>query len=172
MVGNIEDGMAGRITGPPDDIQSAEQIARHASQEPDELLADWDELAGNFEPIVTAQQMYRVVLDVLAHEHDIRGAIGVPGDRDEPLVGLAARLLVSGLELPVNLAFDVGETVIATVPVDGPTHRVSTTSFEVFRLRLGRRSPDQVAALPWDTVPVSVIDDLFIFGPRTTPLIE
>ncbi len=172
LVGNIEDGMAGRLTGPPDDAQSGDQVARHAAQPPVELVGNWDELAGIFEPIVTETQMYPVVLDVLAHEHDIRGAIGAPGERDEALVGLAARLLVSGLELPVNLEFDVGDEVITTVPVDGPTHRVTTTPFEVFRLRLGRRSPEQVAALPWDTVPGPVIDDLFIFGPRTTPLIE
>ena len=72
------------------------------------------------------------------------------------------------LELPV----DAGRSTSATrasppSPVDGPTHRVTTTPFEVFRLRLGRRSPEQVAALPWDTVPGPVIDELFIFGPRT-----
>ena len=117
--------------------------------------------------------MYPVVLDVLAHEHDIRGAIGVArrpgraaGRAGRPPAGRRARAAGQ----PASSI--VGDDVIATVPVDGPTHRVTTTPFEVFRLRLGRRSPEQVAALAWDTVPVPVIDELFIFGPRTTPLIE
>ncbi|MET0145252.1 MAG: hypothetical protein ABW328_10790 [Ilumatobacteraceae bacterium] len=42
----------------------------------------------------------------------------------------------------------------------------------MFRLRLGRRSAEQVAAMGWDAAPGAWLDDLFTFGPRDTPLVE
>ena len=172
LVANVEDAMSGALTGPPTDEQVAAQIARHATSSPDELFERWDEVAAVFEPVIVARNIFPVVLDVLAHEHDIRGAIGEPGHRDEPFMGLAADRLAGFLAVPANVEFDFGDHVATSPPVDGPTHRVSTTPFEVFRLRLGRRSPEQVEEMGWDVAPGSWVDELFIFGPRDTPLVE
>jgi hypothetical protein len=42
----------------------------------------------------------------------------------------------------------------------------------VLRLRLGRRTPAQVAALDWSRDPAPVLDHLFIFGPAERNLVE
>jgi hypothetical protein len=47
-----------------------------------------------------------------------------------------------------------------------------TTAFELLRLRLGRRSRRQVAAMDWSASPEPVLTDLFVFGPTTEDLIE
>ena len=53
------------------------------------------------------------------------------------------------------------------------THALRTTAFEVFRLRMGRRSRAQVAALDWAPAPSDeVLDGLFVFGPADAPVIE
>ena len=61
---------------------------------------------------------------------------------------------------------------LTTKDAGGPVHRVESTAFEVTRIRLGRRSPEQVAAMAWEPALPAVPDGLFIFGPRTTPLEE
>ena len=173
LVGVIEDGMAGRLTGPPDDMLSAEEVARHAGDQPGDLLAQWDRLAPPFEQAISLNQIWPALLDVLSHEHDIRGALGLPGGRDDEIVDLASRRLVEGIELSGTVAFDVGDDVLRTAPVGGPTHVVATSAFEVVRLRLGRRSRAQVVAMSWDPEPPgSLVDELFVFGPRETPLVE
>ncbi len=116
--------------------------------------------------------IWPVAIDVLAHEQDIRGAIGEPGARDVETMRLAARMLAD-VELPVTLTFDLGDERLTTKDGGGPAHaRGDEPAFEVTRIRLGRRSPEQVAAMPWEPALPAVPDGLFIFGPRTTPLEE
>ena len=47
-----------------------------------------------------------------------------------------------------------------------------TDPFEFFRLRLGRRSTEQVIAMRWTGDPGDVLDRLFVFGPNAQPIIE
>ena len=172
LVGNIEDAMAGRITGPPTDEQVADQIARHADGPAVALLDAWAELAsGPFEDLVSRAAIWAVVVDALTHTQDVRGALGEPGDRDDEDVRLMARI-VTATELPVRLTFDIGDEQLSTADVDGPGHRVATTAFEVARIRLGRRSPEQVLAMDWQPTLAAIPPGLFIFGPRVTPLVE
>ncbi len=172
LVANIEDGMAGRLTGPPDDTQTAAQVARHAADRPDALLERWTDMAPLFEDFVSAGAIWPATLDVLTHEHDIRAAIGAPVDRTDPLVRLAAELLVERRQLPQTVVFDVGDARLTTLPADGPSYEVMTSAFEVCRLCLGRRSAAQVVAMDWRPALPAVPDGLFIFGPRDTPLVE
>ena len=171
LLGNIEDGMAGKLTGPPNDEQVADQLGRHATGPAAALLDEWAAAAEPFEPIVSQARIWVVVMDLLTHTQDIRGALGLPGDRDDEDALLMARML-TGAELPVQLTFDVGAEQLATARVDGPAHTVATTPFEVARIRFGRRSPEQVLAMDWQPALPAIPDGLFIFGPRSTPLVE
>ncbi len=171
LLGNIEDAMAGRLTGPPTEAQVAEQLARHRDGPAVALLDEWADAAATFEDFVSQAGIWPVAIDVVAHEQDIRGAIDQPGARDNDTMLLAARML-SDVELPVTLTFDLGAERLTTTDAGGAAHALATTAFEVNRIRLGRRSPQQVAALPWEPALPSVPDGLFIFGPRTTPLEE
>jgi uncharacterized protein (TIGR03083 family) len=171
LLGNVEDAMAGRLTGPPTDEQVADQIGRHAEGPAVALLDEWADAAEAFEPIVSQAGIWVVVLDVLTHTQDVRGALGLPGGRDDEDAALMARMVAS-TDLPARLVFDVGDEQLATNPVDGPTHRVATTAFEVARIRFGRRSPEQVLAMDWHPPLPAIPDGLFIFGPRDTALVE
>ncbi|MGI9052697.1 MAG: maleylpyruvate isomerase family mycothiol-dependent enzyme [Ilumatobacteraceae bacterium] len=172
LVGVIEDGMAGKLDGPPDDSVTAEEVLRHRDDAPAELLARWQELAPLFEAVVTEREVWPAAFDALSHEHDIRGALGRPGSRSDVSVQLAAQLLIEGLDVAAVVHADLEHASVSSPPVDGPQLTVRTTAFEVLRLRLGRRSRDQVLALEWSSPPGDVVDELFVFGPRRGPLVE
>jgi uncharacterized protein (TIGR03083 family) len=173
LVGTVEDALAGRITGPPPEEVTAEQVARAATVAGSDLLARWDELSPPFEEVVTAGEIWPAVLDVVSHEHDVRHALDRPGGRDEPIVGAAAEALVRVLAAPWTLEVVLpGGVTLRSESAPGPIYRVRTTAFEVLRLRLGRRSRAEVRHLAWDPIPPPDLAPLFIFGPRATPLQE
>lgn len=172
LVGVIEDAIAGRLDGPPDESVTAEEVRRHRGDPPAELLARWGELAPTFEDVVSQSGVWPAAFDALSHEHDIRGALGRPGARDVGSVQLAASHLVERLEVPAVLHVEFEHATVSSPPADGPEVTLRTTAFEVLRFRLGRRSRDQVLALDWSADPGELVDALFVFGPRPDPLIE
>lgn len=177
LVGVIEDATAGLISGPPDDAQTADEVHRHRGDDSLELLDTWDSLAPGFESDAAALGIWPAMFDVLSHEHDIRSAVGRPGARDSDGVRLAADLLLRWCRAsqPIEIRLD-GDRPATVRSHDGGSRpaelTLSTTSFEVLRFRLGRRSPQQVAALDWSADPDPVIDELFIFGPAEHDLVE
>lgn len=168
----VEDALAGRLSGPPDDAQTAEQVARFADREPAAFLAAWSQAAPDFEAAVTALDIWPAAMDVLTHEHDIRHAVGRPGARDDEAVTVAARVLIESLAVPGTVTFDTGEEVVPSPSADGPALTLATSGFEVLRLRLGRRSREQVKALDWSADPEPILDHLFVFGPTPEPIVE
>lgn len=60
----------------------------------------------------------------------------------------------------------------AAGPGAGPELALSTTRFEAFRWRLGRRSRAQLATLAWSGNPAPVLDHLTIFGPSPHDIAE
>jgi uncharacterized protein (TIGR03083 family) len=173
LLGTVEDALAGRITGPPSEDLTAEQVARHATDPGSELVARWAELAPPFEEVVTAGEIWPAVLDVVSHEHDVRQALGRPGGRDDEVVLAGAAAVVARLEAPWTLEVTLAEgPTLRSLPSTGPTYRLRTSAFEVLRLRLGRRSRAEVRALDWDPIPPPDLAPLFVFGPRPTPLRE
>lgn len=151
VVGNVEDALAGRISGPPSEAQTAEQVERHRGDEPADLLRWWTEAAPGFEAAITELGALPAAIDLLSHEHDIRHALGRPGGRDDELVAVVAELLLSRLAPPLGLR---------------------APPFEVFRAALGRRSLDQVRAMAWTGDPAEAIGTFFVFGPAAAPLVE
>jgi hypothetical protein len=57
-------------------------------------------------------------------------------------------------------------------PGIGPPLTLTTTRFEAFRWRMGRRSRDQLAVLGWSGDPAPVIDHLVVFGPAACDVVE
>lgn len=174
LVGIIEDVNAGRLTAPPPAEQTADEVERHRADTMDDLLAAWSEFTPGFEELITQMRIWPGLLDVLSHEHDTRAALGRPGARDDRGVQLGAEQLVAALAAPV-------EVVITPDPADGEGDAsndpdaplvLRATAFEVFRLRLGRRTREQARQLAWSRDPGDVLDQLFIFGPTTTALGE
>ena len=176
LVGNCEDAAAGRLTGPPDEAMTAEQVERHSDDDPAMLLARWHELAPDFEHGVTALGIWPAFIDVWSHEHDVRGALGQPGSRDDQDTR-DVFILVSGgwrpdpaPQGPVVLATDLGDRTLYEGPSGAPVITLDASAFEVNRLRLGRRSEEQVRAMAWSEPPGPWLPELFAFGPRAEPL--
>ena len=82
----VEDALASRLTGPPSEEQTAEQVARYKGRPMTQTLAGWTAGAPQFEEIISAFNVPQAVIDVASHEQDIRGALGQPGARDTDAV--------------------------------------------------------------------------------------
>jgi uncharacterized protein (TIGR03083 family) len=167
LLGNTEDAAAGRLDGPPTEVQTQDQIDRHRDDDPVTLLDAWAEVGPFVAAVVTQTDMWPAAIDVVSHEHDIRGALTQPGARDDASITELAELMRTfDTPRPVSVAFDADE------PSDGDALRLRTTAFELVRLRMGRRSRRQVEALDWSDDPTDVLPHLFIFGPSPTDIVE
>ena len=138
------------------------QVAERADRSLGSLLDEWDEYSPRFETLIAKHPhgVSGLVLDVVAHEHDICGALGIEGDRtsrgvhacmliearqilDRDLVAHsldAARFLADGEEWLCGTG-DVGLTL------DLGDHPSGT--WELTRLLGSRRSLAQLRAYPW-----------------------
>jgi uncharacterized protein (TIGR03083 family) len=199
----VEDALAGRLTGPPSEEETAVQVARYKGRPMTRTLAEWTAGAPQFEEIISAFDVPPAVIDVASHEQDIRGALGRPGARDTEAIWQMGGWLLRGLRSPVPLRVTVedaefrvgppGDGRAAAEPSPGagrkeagraaaepsagaggeePVLGLTTTRFEAFRWRMGRRSRDQLAALDWSGDPAPVLDHLVVFGPARTDVIE
>jgi uncharacterized protein (TIGR03083 family) len=173
-----DDGFAGRTHGAATEPWTASQVERYAGFTVDELLTRWESQYQLFGTVINETGEQRPPFDCHSHEHDIRHAIGRPGHRDSAIVDDGVDVLLSGLsDVPVEIVviFDDGTTVTAGQLGSEERVKLSTTKFEIFRSRLGRRTPDQVRALDWSGAHGSidkVVSAWFEFGPSEIPIIE
>jgi uncharacterized protein (TIGR03083 family) len=117
------------------------------------VLEEWECAGASMEQAIVAdpQRWWPLVYDVIAHEHDLRNAIGRPGDRDDDAISLGLQLGLRITErdlarhdLPgVRVLAGGGELVAGTDPV-GLTLAAST--FEAFRLLGSRRTLAEMRA--------------------------
>jgi uncharacterized protein (TIGR03083 family) len=171
LAGTVEDALAGRLTGPPSDEQTAEQVARLRARPADDLLAEWTASSPAFEEVISGFRIWPAAYDVLSHEHDVRHAVDRPGARDDPLVPVAASMLLHRFDGKVRLdAVLDGEEVL----VDGPQPPLGlrASAFEVFRASLGRRSVDQVRRLDWTGDPSGLVASFSVFDCPPQALVE
>lgn len=168
LLGSTEDAAAGRLNGPPTEEQTRDQVDRHRDDDPVALLDAWAEAGPFVAAVVSQTEMWPAAIDAVSHEHDIRAAIGQPGARDdESITELAALLREFDTPSPLSITFDLEDDV----PDDG-TLRLTTTEFELVRLRLGRRSQRQVEAMNWSADPTELLPHLFVFGPAPIDIVE
>ena len=165
LVGNLEDGRAGRLAGPPGSEQTRDQVDRHRDDDPVELLTVWSLLAEVAEPRFTAAGAWPAAIDALSHEHDVRHALGAPGARDTDDVRVVADVLRPGPDAPYAVV------LYGLQPrADRPT--LVTDPFTWLRIRMGRRTHEEVLGMTWVGDPVPVLPALFVFGPAELPLGE
>ena len=167
-----EDALAGRLTGPPSVAETAVQVDRFRGRPMARTLTGWTSMAPQFEEIVAAFEIWPAVIDVASHEQDIRGAVGQPGARDTGVIRELAGWLVTRLRPPVPMRVTFEDTQILIGPDGEPVLGLTTTRYEAFRWRMGRRSRSQLAALDWSGDPSPVLDHLVVFGPAPADVIE
>jgi len=160
----------GRMSGPPSDEQTAEQVAEVAGVPLPELLDRWAEGAPGFASVAAELSIWPAAIDVVSHEHDIRHALGRPGARDDDAVRTLADVLVRGWRpsRPVEVVRD--DRARRVGPEDGDVLTWRTDDFEVLRARLGRRSRAQLAAMDWSEDPGPVLDEVAVFGPTAVDI--
>ena len=172
-VGVTIDVAEGNIEGAATDPWTAAQVERWRDVPVGELLERWD---ATIDPVADALEAFgepRPPIDCHTHEHDVRHALGRPGDRDSELVRTVAELFgARPIGRRVAVTFDDGAT--STIPGDGASVELAgVNSFEFARSRLGRRTPDQVRSWSWSE---PLTDDelaaWFVFGPAVAPIEE
>ncbi|MGO9344324.1 MAG: maleylpyruvate isomerase N-terminal domain-containing protein [Acidimicrobiales bacterium] len=189
----VEDVLAGRRTGPPSEDETAAQVARRQNIETALVLAEWAELAPTFEGLLSEMRVWPGFLDVFAHEHDVMGALSVPGERDSYEMHISSEWLLSNWSPAVPVRVKIGERERTLLPKTEPTEptepeepeepeqivsdddidlTLTTTAFEAFRFRLGRRSRAQLRAMDWSGDPTPVIEKMTVFGPEPYDIIE
>lgn len=180
VAGIPDDAANGRPIDPSSADWTAGQIERERDKSVDELLARWLEQAEFFGQAVEAMGEARPPFDCHSHEHDVRQAIGKPGNRDSQLIDDSFELLTGSLtdtELPVALDITVdGEPVQQLGDRNaGRNVKLVTSKFEIFRSRLGRRTPAQVGAYDWSGAQSDidvVLGKWFTFGPSEITIDE
>jgi uncharacterized protein (TIGR03083 family) len=182
LVAVNEDVLAGRLTGPPSDEETAAQVARRSGVPTADVLAEWAEMAPALEALLTEVRVWPGFIDVLTHEHDVRGAIGNTDERESDQVWVASEYLVTNWHPLVRLVVRVGGREHLLGPAEktaedraedtGEILVLETTPFEAFRFRLGRRSREQMSDLSWTGNPSPVLDAMGIFGPEPYDVVE
>lgn len=170
----VTDAVSGNLEGAGSDEWTARQVAERRGRALGELLDEW---AASAEVVESQLDAYpkglsrTLIVDLVTHEHDLRGAIGVPGARDSVAyevgrkgyhVSLAKTIEAQGmpglrLTAGDGWAFDAGPEPTTTVH--------APDSFELFRALSGRRSRGQVLAWKWDGDAAPYLDVFSRFGP-------
>ena len=178
LVGHCEavcsDAVAGNLDGAGSDPWTARQVEARRDAKVGDILDTWTRTAPALECGLddAPKGLSRTLLvDLVTHEHDLRGALGVPGARDTEAyeigrkayhVSLAKTIEARGLP-GLRLTARDGWSFDA-----GPDPRMTVTapdSFELFRALSGRRSRAQVLAYEWDGDPAPYLPVLNRFGP-------
>lgn len=158
----IAAALVARDNPPPGDNQPwvDRLVAERADRSVADLLDEWDAVGPAFEQIMrkVPRAFGGLVYDVVAHEHDLRHALGRPGARDSD--GVHASLEVQADMLARDLAaHGPGGGGTISLHVEGRTFTVgegqpvlalTTTAFEALRLLGSRRSHAQLLAAPWE----------------------
>jgi uncharacterized protein (TIGR03083 family) len=150
MVGLGADVVAGDEPDDHNAVWTARQVQQRRDRDVAELVAEWRAVVGPLREWMRAHTT-RPMADVLIHEQDLRGALGVPGAQDTP--GLAAlreifagrfadRLAAPG---PIALVGDRWEWVSSGSAADAAVV-VRASDFDLTRALLTRRSAAQLRA--------------------------
>jgi uncharacterized protein (TIGR03083 family) len=163
---------AGRLRGLPSDEDTAAQVAELADVPTAEVLDRWATSAPGFAELAAAADIWPAAIDAVTHEHDIRHGLGRPGDRDTESVTTLAGLLLDWWSPSRAVEVVTPGRTVRRGPDDGDALRWTSTDFEVLRVRLGRRSRAQLAALDWSSDPGAVLDELTVFPPSDADIDE
>lgn len=169
LAGGLRDFVDRRFDGVESGEWGERQVRDRQANTLDDAFAEWEANRALAEPLFDTPMGSVLIAEVVAHEHDLRAALGVPGDREsvavraaltKPLQQLDQRMREN--EVPaLRITLEHGDRVLGH---GEPAGTLRTTSFELMRAIGGRRSPDQIKAMDWDGDPDTWIAALALFG--------
>jgi hypothetical protein len=172
MAGVAEDVVAGRVPRRATPEWTATHLERGRAVPTAALLDEWERASSLVEDLLDRRPVWPLLLDVGAHEHDVRSALGEPSPREDAIVVHGADWLLHHLRVPVPLVVRTERQEVRAGPDGDEPLTLRTTTWEAFRWRLGRRSAAQVAAMDWSGDPSAVLDSLCLFGPAVQDVVE
>jgi uncharacterized protein (TIGR03083 family) len=173
VTGVCADLAAGNTEGAATERWTGRQVAARRDDPFPSVLAEWrDRAPALIDLLATPGQVDAAAFDLLTHEHDLRGALGLAGPSDPAAVlGVTSRVTgrvghlvgkngLATLHLACDeCAWDCGE------PGSDPGPSGRAPLFEWFRALFGRRSAAQILTYQWDGDPSPYFDLLNLFGP-------
>ncbi len=158
VVGIAVDLNAGSYGSTADpDAWTAAQIDARRDSTVDELAAEWDREAPQFEEglrLLGYEIGSHFVGDLLQHEADVHHALGLPHDADDLALAVALDFYLISFEQTLD-ADGAGAVEIAvgdeswTVGTGTPVAALRADRFELFRALGGRRTEAEIGALSW-----------------------
>lgn len=170
------------------DEMTARQVDSRRGVSVETILAEWQGHLGVLLAMIRGERPFPrevpfadsiLVTDLAVHTQDVRGALGVPGDRDSPGVGvaLASYAAIVGLRLRMRglpaLRLRYGDKERIVGEDDGsPGATLSADRFHICRALSGRRSRAQILAMDWDGDPGPYVGLIPAYGPREDDVVE
>ncbi|CCH27686.1 maleylpyruvate isomerase family mycothiol-dependent enzyme [Actinosynnema sp. NPDC047251] len=181
VVAHLAAGLGDFANGQFDGVETGEWGERQVRDRRDralgDLLVEWERNFQVAEGLFDSPAGAVLIAEVVEHEHDIRTALGRPGERDNvavraaltrPLQEVDQRL--RSRELPaLRITLEHGDRIVGE---GDPSATLRTSSFELLRVVGGRRSESQIRSLDWDGDPSRWLAALQLFGTRETALVE
>jgi uncharacterized protein (TIGR03083 family) len=163
LAGVAQDVVSANLEGVASEAWTQAQVDRFAGNSIDELLDLWrqtiDPLAAQLTQSTPEIAAGQLIFDALTHEHDIRGALGEPGSRTgdltyEVALGFLATMFNLTLRHTGRAAMRLTTPSIGTVQLGDPDAAtdqlaIEVSDFDALRAFGGRRSVQQLLALPW-----------------------
>lgn len=177
LAGGLADFTEQRFDGVENGSWGERQVRDRRDRSMGELLVEWERNFQVAEGLFDSPTGSVLIAEIVSHEHDIRTALGHPGERDNvavraaltrPLQEVDKRMRAQHLPA-LRITLEHGDRVLGEGEPDGT---LRTSSFELLRVLGGRRSDEQVRSLDWDTHPDPWLAVLPVFGRRETALVE
>lgn len=169
------------------DEWTAEQVRSGYGLPVADLIARWNRWAATLEPVLAGRVPPRpgsptwltsaTVADLAAHLHDLRGALGSPGDRDALATKAGLRIYAAWLGERIDQR---GRPALRlrtqsrdwTIGTGSAAASLTADAYELFRALSGRRTIDQMLAMAWEGDSGLYLDLLAPYPPPTAPLAE
>lgn len=177
LAGGLGDFTEGRFEGVKDGSWGEKQVRDRRDRGLGDLLVEWERNFQIAEGLFDSPMGAVLIAEIVSHEHDIRTALGQPGERDNvavraaltrPLQEVDKRMRAQHLPA-LRITLEHGDRVLGE---GEPAGVLRTSAFELLRVLGGRRNEDQVRSLDWDTDPGPWLAVLPVFGRRDTALVE
>jgi uncharacterized protein (TIGR03083 family) len=167
LVGVADDVACGRVDGYATPDWTHTQVLRGAGLSRESVLSDWDDAAARVAPVLDDPVGHGLdatfgvlpLIDVLAHEQDIREADGAVGAVDPPEWDVVSTRRRDVLQINITTA-NLPALRVKTIEGDNwaigpgePSATVRAPRYELWRSLEGRRSRNVVRDFEWSTTP-------------------